>query len=395
MKVLSKKNRAISVSSFIAASAAFSLMLSACGDDSSSSNNVEREENSSSSVEEISSSSETSSSSVEEISDLPKGYRAATLEDLGKYHSLPLFGTEIYLATGSKKGVFSLWDSGETGWVAFRSDFKNGILEFSEESRTGDYLGGNYPVADSLSKMYKSGAKIQIIVNEKDGSLQYSLNDGDYANLPVAKIAELNSILTSGDKLKGKALSCKQDSTTFEYSFFEGRYIAEAGDEWEAGFYDVQYGRLLMIPTFLGKASYQALVTMNVSADLSSMVNVVGGELSCKVSELKSESVDSELMAGDWVADGDGYDWKLSLAETGKYSLVAKKMNSAVLNNSGSWDVYGNILLIKNTACTDPSACLTSIKGSISDFDPSKGFKLEHSNTEEPIMPSAWSAPQY
>lgn len=383
------------ISVLATATAALSIGITACGSDSSSSN-VEREEESSSSAEEVSSSSEeASSSSVEEKSDLPKGTRAATLEDLGKYYSLPLFGTDIILATGAKQGVFSLWDSEETAWVAFRSEFKDGVLEFSEKSKTGGFLGADTPVADSLSKLYKKGAQIQIIVNEKDSTLRYSLNGGDYSELASAKVVGASGVLTSGDKLKGQVLSCKAGKTTTDYTFFEGRYFAESGDEWEAGFYDIQHSRLLMVPTFLEKESYQPLVTMNVASDFSSMTDVTGEEFTCKATSVKFENIESDKIAGMWVASGDGYDWTLNLAKSGKYSVVAKKMNATALDNSGTWVVYGNTLIIKNSSCSEPSKCLTSIKGVISGFDAKKGFSLDHSNTQEPAMPTVWTLPQY
>lgn len=379
--------------SVFAAAAAMSLAFTACGGDSSSSN-VEREEDSSSSVEESSSSvaEESSSSAKEEKGDLPKGARAATLEDLEKNYSLPLFGTDLYLATGSKLGVFSLWIP-DTAWVAFRSDFKDGVLEFSEEGKNGSFLGADFAVADSLQKLFKKGATIKLIVNSED-RLQYSLNGSKYADLKTAKVKISENVISDGSKLNGLTLECKQEKSTVKYSFYEGRYVAESGDEWEAGYYDIQRSKLLMLPTFIEKESYLPLVTMTVGTDYT-MDDATGGQQTCKSSSNKYEAINHEKIAGEWVADKDGYDWTLTLKDSGKYSVDSKKGNTTVLNNSGVWDVYGNVLLIKNTACSEPEKCLTGIKGVVSGFDAKKGFNLDHSNTEEPSMPTVWTMPQY
>lgn len=375
--------------SVLAASAALSVALTACGDDSSSASNVEREEDSSSSVAEESSSSveEIESSSEEEA---PKA-RAATLEDLEKNYSLgEMFGTKVYLATGAKKGVFSLWIP-DTAWVAFRSDFKDGVLEFGKKDKNGGWAGATAPAADSLNALLEKGAKIKIIMNEEE-KLQYSINGGDFKDLEVAKVKFSDNTISDGTKLDGMSLSCAVDGKKTAYSFFEGRYLAETEDSWEAGYYDVQRSRLLMLPTFYDKPVYP-LTSMTVGSDFN-MLDITGKEISCESAELKYKAIDHDKLAGEWVSDVD-YDWTLNLDKSGSYSIVASKGGNAELNNSGNWDVYGNILLIKNSLCTNTADCLTGIKGTVSGFDASKGFKLDHSNTEKPAMPTSWGVPQY
>ena len=111
------------------AAVAATTMFAACGSDDNSSN-VEREEGASSSVEATSSSSEESSSS--EKREVPEGTRAATLDDLQKNMALgKMFGSDIYLATGAKLGVFSIWIP-DTAWIAVHSEFKDGVLDHGD-----------------------------------------------------------------------------------------------------------------------------------------------------------------------------------------------------------------------------------------------------------------------
>jgi len=379
--------------SVFAATAALSLMFTACGDDSSSPSNVEREVESSSSVEESSSSVESSSSSVEENSNVPEGTRAATLEDLEKNYSLgKMFGTEVFLATGAKKGVFSLWVP-NVAWIAFRSDFKDGLLEFGKTLKNSGYAGAEDAITDSLKAMIDNGTKIQLIVNE-DKKLQYSLNGGDFQDMEVyTKVKTSENTLSDGLKLVGKSLKCTEGSETKTYSFYEGRYLVETADSWEAGYYDIQRSYLLMLPVFYPKSAY-SLVVSSVTSDYN-MVSLSDENVSCKSSDFKFESVSREELTGEWDASKDGYDWTLVLDKSGKYSVDGSKGKNSDVNNSGHWDVYGNLLLVSNESCLNPSKCLGAVKGVISDFDAEKGFNLDHTNTEEPIMPSAWSVPQY
>ena len=108
---------------------AASLALFACGDSSPSDteddilSSPSEKDDSSSSIEDV------SSSSVSK--DIPAGARAATLDDLERNMTLKgLFGRDIYLATGEKHGLFSLWIP-DTAWLAAPSDFKDGVLRIS------------------------------------------------------------------------------------------------------------------------------------------------------------------------------------------------------------------------------------------------------------------------
>lgn len=381
------------IKSSVAAMAAISMMMTACGDDSSTSGNVDRDEDSSSSaVEESSSFVEDVSSSSEE----DDGTRAAKLSDLEKNYSLgEMFGTTVYLATGAKKGVFSLWaqeEGTEVAWVGIRSDFKDGVLEFSKELKNSAPMGVAGPILDSLSAMVDKGTSIKIIVDE-DESLQFSLNGGDYKKLEPVKVRPSTNYLSSGEDLVGHVVKCTAGESKKTYSFYDGRYVVESDSDWDAGYFDIQRNRLLMLPTFY-KKSASSLTVLSVDSKFS-LYDVNGNDMKCSSSELKWEEIDAEKMAGEWVSGEGGYDWTLTLKSTGAYSLDAKKGFNSELNNNGVWDVYGDVLLIKNKACTAPKNCLSGIKGVVSGFDPKKGFKYEHSNTETPDMPTQWELPVY
>lgn len=388
--LFTKKSRIASTVGAVVASAAFSLALTACSDDSNPSDNVSVEEQSSSSEEESSSSEEEVSSSSQSESDLPKGTRAATLDDLEKHYSLgSMFGTEVFLATGAKRGTFSLWIP-DTAWVAFRSDFKDGIVEFSESSKNVGYAGAKAAVADSMHALLK-GTKFQFVV-DSEGKLQYSMNDGDFKDMEVAKFKSLENTVTNGKDLVGKNLACK-DSLTF--SFYDGRYVLEdkAKKTWQAGYYDIQMNKLLMLPVFYDQSA-DAMNSYSVSTDYS-LTALDYSTVECETSSLKYSEIDFDKISEEWTSGEDGYDWSFVLKNDGKYELRAIKNGKPDIKNGGRWDIYGDVLLIQNTTCLEPSKCMNAFKGKISDFDASKGFNFNHNNTEEPAMPKAWKVVEY
>ncbi|WP_298772341.1 hypothetical protein [uncultured Fibrobacter sp.] len=370
---------------------ATTMMFAACGSDDNSSN-VEREEGSSSSEESSSSVKEKSSSSVAE---LPEGDRAATLEDLSKNYSLgKMFGTEVFLATGTKTGVFSIWIP-DVSWMAIRSEFKDGILEYGETH--GSFMGVDSSLADSMKAFFQKGGSFHFIVNS-DKELQYSLNDDDYVTVKKVDVKASTNWESDGSNLKGVKLACTKDKVTKNIMFYEGRYVVEesAGDSsmWMAGYYDIQRSHLLMLPVFFNKTAY-SLESGMLKSDYSKLVMDTGDEYSCKKSTFKSESIDPEKIAGEWFADDDGYDWTLMLDANGDYSVVAMDGANPVEKKTGSWDIYGDVLLLNNAKCMKPSSCAGAVKGAISGFDAKKGFNFDHDDVQEPLVPKTWTLPLY
>ena len=372
------------------AAVAATMMFAACGSDDNSSN-VERAEDSSSSVEATSSSAEASSSS--EKRDVPEGTRAATLDDLQKNMSLgKMFGTDIYLATGAKLGVFSLWIP-DTAWIVVHSEFKDGVLEYGKSN--GSIMTTNADVADSLAAFFEKGGKIEFVV--KGEKLQYSINGGDYADVEKADVKTSSNWLSDGTKLQGVRLACKNEDSKQTYSFYKGRYVVEESIKdssfWSAGYYDIQRSHLLMTPVFFDVSAY-SLVSGQVSSDFNLSMDT-GAEFKCEKTTFKFDEVERDSLVNEWVADADGVDWTMSLKMSGDYALDATKGKNPEDVRSGKWDVYGDILLLKNTSCQSPSKCAKSVKGAVEGFDPQKGFTYKHDDSSTPAMPKDWTLPQY
>lgn len=372
------------------AAVAATMMFAACGSDDNSSN-VEREEGASSSVEATSSSSEESSSS--EKREVPEGTRAATLDDLQKNMALgKMFGSDIYLATGAKLGVFSIWIP-DTAWIAVHSEFKDGVLEYGKSN--GSIMATATAVSDSLTAFFEKGGKIEFVV--KGEKLQYSINGGDYADVEKANVKTSSNWLSDGTKLQGVRLSCKNDDAKQTYSFYKGRYVVEEsiGDSsfWSAGFYDIQRSHLLMTPVFFNKSAY-SLVSGQVSSDFNLSMDT-GAEIKCEKTTFMFDEVDRDSIAKEWVADADGVDWTLKLKTSGEYALDATKGKNSEDVRSGKWDIYGDILFLKNSSCQSPSKCAKSVKGAVEGFDPQKGFTYKHDDSSTPVMPKDWTLPQY
>ena len=371
------------------AAVAATMMFAACGSDDNSSN-VEREEGPSSSVEATSSSSEESSSS--EKREVPEGTRVATLDDLQKNMALgKMFGSDIYLATGAKLGVFSIWIP-DTAWIAVHSEFKDGVLEYGKSN--GSIMATATAVSDSLTAFFEKGGKIEFVV--KGEKLQYSINGGDYADVEKANVKTSSNWLSDGTKLQGVRLSCKNDDAKQTYSFYKGRYVVEEsiGDSfWSAGFYDIQRSHLLMTPVFFNKSAY-SLVSGQVSSDFNLSMDT-GAEIKCEKTTFMFDEVDHDSIAKEWVADADGVDWTLKLKTSGEYALDATKGKNSEDVRSGKWDIYGDILFLKNSSCQSPSKCAKSVKGAVEGFDPQKGFTYKHDDSSTPVMPKDWTLPQY
>ena len=357
------------------ATVAASMMFAACGSDDASSN-VERDEDSSSSAEESSSSEKvTSSSSVEE--DEPEGERSATLDDLSAYYVLDdMFGTKAILATGSKRGVFSLWIS-DTAWIALRSDFKDGKLEYGTSN--GSFQGASTKEAEAMEKFFTKGGKFHFVV--KDNQLQYSLDGKNYEALRDTSLRSSLLWITEGTDLDALTLTCKSGKDTHVYNFYKGRFLVEDTESdttrWSAGYYDIQKDNLLLLPVYYYGPVY-ALTTAHVEQDYT--IEIVAGETyGCKKSSNKYSEFSREKLVGEWNALVEKSEWVMDLKEDGSYVIESRESAKEVAQRKGVWDVYGDQLLLSPVG----------VKGKIKSFKEGKSFTFEHA--EMPEMPTDWT----
>jgi hypothetical protein len=378
---------------------AMTLMLAACGSDDNSSNVERGDDGSSSSVEEKSSSSTTESSSSEDV-DVPKGTRAATLDDLEKNMTLgEMFGTELYFASGNKQGVFSLWiqDASSMAVIAVHSDFKGGVIKVSTDN--GSFMGSDSKSADEMQDFMEKTATLKFIVNEKD-QLQVSINDGDYKDVKKSPVDVDRNDISDANELHGTKLTCKNESEKLEqvYSFYKDSYIVEekVGDSttWSAGAYDIQGGYLLMVTELFESEAY-SLVMASLSKKFKLSIQA-GSTLECTKAELDTKEVDGEKLTGSWVAYDEDTKWALSLDSNGDYTLEWTLSKVPQGKRSGVWAVFGDQLILMNKSCTvyaDGSKCKSAVKGAVEKLDPEKGFTYKH-NDSAPV-PTEWELPQY
>ena len=385
----------------LAGCAALALTLGACGDSSSPddtddilSSAGDTEKSSSSKADEESSSSDAG---------LPAGARVATLDDLEKNMVLKdMFGRDIYLATGDKNGLFSFWIP-DTAWVVAPSDFENGVIKFSSGAITSIKIENS-----AISKMEKlvekdSDHSIKFIVNG-DGDLQYSLDDEDYKDVGETTVKKNSQVVWNGDSLDAKELFCKTGENTFTgYSFYKGRYVAtdvvrndkKTNDSlvsWSAGYYDIHRGKLLMRP-LIYTASVRSLVTASVSSDYKTLT-ISAEDVSCTLSELKYNEVPAADLEGEWESDEGGLAWSLDLRSDRTFEVKAFKGNENKALKQGTWDVYGNQLLLKVTGCLG-GKCTPAVIGSVSKHKAGEFFYYGNSDPDDPLIPSDWTAPEY
>ena len=394
------------------AAVAVTMMLAACGsdDNSTNANNVERDdgESSSSIVEEKTSSSSQKSQDVDEESSsssksesTKKKARAATLEDLEKNLYLgEMFGTKVYLATGTKQGLFSLWIPAsnpagqDSAWIAVRSDFEGGVLKVGKEY--GSIMYTDSESANAMKKFFDKNGKLKFIVNEED-QLQVSLNGGDYVDVEKASVTKSGNWLSDAADLQGVKLSCEEGDAKQVYSFYKGRYIVEESQgetsAWSAGYYDIQRSRLLMLPVYFN-APVPSMVTAQVGSDYNLMKS--GSSISCEKSTFKYSDVNSEKLVSMWVASDDGFDWNFILDKSGNFSVDASYASVLKKQMLGVWDVYGDQLLLEITDCyksSDAGSCPSVMKGVVK-VDKS-GMTYKHDDVETPLVPTKWELPQY
>lgn len=375
---------------------AASLTLFACGDSSSDASNVDIEDDSCSS-EAVESSS---SGKIVASSAAASGERAATLADLGAHKNKyldDLFGTKVFIASGSQKGLISLWlprkeiTSVDSAWVVVQSEFKDGVLEISSNNSAMLGVSDDKGAGASMMEMTTKGAKLKFIVN-KDGKLQYSLNGGDYKAVVDTTVNMTSNIVTDGDKLKNKRYECEHSGAadTTLYSFYDGRYIAENVVDgkvvsWVAGYSDIQKGRLLImnpevfkVPDGSSTMDISRLRTASVSAD-NKLTFVTGEVENCKVSDIKVASVDVKKLASSWIGSLDEVYWTMTLRNDGSFSL---ENGSSMW--SGSWLLYGDELLMHNKRTS-------MYRGKVSNFDATKGFTYNLPAATK--LPNEWKVP--
>ena len=402
--------------SFLLASCvAASLSLFVCGDDSSSSptNNVDRdtiESSGSGDEDESSSSIESSSSEEESSSSAGPVIRAATLDDLEKNMVIKdMFNKDVNFSTGSKNGVFSLWlpgDSYEAAWVVVHSDFKDGVIDFSNsESSYATTRSGSE--VESLIGLVDSKEKIKFIVKEEDeDSKLFCVFKKDTLDVATEKVKVKPKTLTSGDSLASKRLVCTSGDTTSTFSFYDGAYLLKqvvsdsetvTSEDWNVGFYDIQRNRLLLMTKFM-KKSARSLWTLEVS-DEYTMSTVSGEKTECKAEGFKPGKVDEAKLVAEWDAvDENDVAWTMSLKDDGNFKILANE--GFLENREGEWALFGDVLVLHVSACLN-KGCL-SVVGTVSDFKADKGFKYEHTESypddgkDHPTeLPSKWSAAQY
>lgn len=377
----------------LAGCAALALTLGACGDSKSPTDSDDILSSGGSSTKSSSSKGAESSSSVSE--EIPEGARAATLDDLERNMELTdFFGTKAYLATGTKLGLFSIWVP-DTAWIAAPSDFEDGVIDFSLASAATINIKG---VTDSVQALAaeNSTRTIRFIVNEDD-QLQYTLDGKKYKDVKSTTVKTTSGIISKGDSLASKKLECTDgDGAEETYYFYDGRYIVEneSGEDggWSAGYYDIHRGKLLMRPLFYTARIY-SLFTATVNKDFG-IEFTTGKSLTCDMSELEYDEISESKLAQEWDASVDGVDWTFTLGDDTSFELKAYKGSDGVELKKGIWDVYGDNLMLKVTGCLN-KGCTTAVKGKVTKFDPKKGFKYAHSDTDKPNIPTEWEVPLY
>ena len=382
------------------------LMFAACGGDSSS-NSVDREDDSSSSVEEDSTDVSSSSAEYKDPS-WPEGARAATLDDMKKYHLVKIDGETFRLSTGSKEGMFSLWaideNKGDThlALLLVTTDFENGIVEIDSSNTMDPFVLDEKYSSNKVLKSIRTSAKKRelsfVVVGDQ---LKYRVDKGDFADLEVETVDAVQSLMNKAENLDKKKLACNTSGsdTTLVFTFYNGRYIMERvvkGDtvSWNAGLFDIYRGYAFFLSKFATGADL-AVMSRRITAKMDSIRDYA----SCKPSDFKYSAVEASSIKGNWAAFDEkaNMDWKLSLKASMNYTLTATDGRNE--SKSGYWDVYGDQLLLKvqtmldvDTRC-EGNSCAFSIKGPVSDIS-EDGFTYKHSEKGTPSMPKEWGVPE-
>ncbi len=369
---------------------------SSAKDDKQSSSSVKNDAKSSSSAD----APKSSSSSV----DAPKGPRAAKLADLEKNIELKLFDQTVYLSTGSKLGLVALRIPDEM-WLVTYTDFANGEVKFVDGN-----VGKQYAETDAVKKILeklKDGFTISFIVDE-NGKVKYAVGGSkEYSEAVKASVAVQKGKVSKAEDLKNKIYKCTNGDTTRTFTFFDNSYIVDngVGDKvayWIGGHYDIQRSTLLMRPAYYNKPVY-SMFAYSVGTDNS--ISMSNGEtttkMNCQVESVEYEYEKASDFVGEWQKVDNGIEWSFTLKADGSYELSAFEGQKNVESKSGSWEIYGYHLMMRNSGCLHPDKCTTSIHGQLQTGPIDKatnkisGFSFIHSDPDTPKIPTSFEAPQY
>lgn len=349
---------------------------------------------SSSAAKEGSSSSVTEAKSSSSVA-VPSGARAATFDDLEKNMELELFGEKIFLSTGSKQGFFALRIP-DTLWVATFVDFANGEITFTKSNVGMEYV--NAPSATKIMSEVEKDIKLSFIV-DKDGVVKYAVNGSkEYNEAVKAQVAIQSGKVTKAEDLKDKVYSCTDGDTTRTFTFFDNSFIVEnsAGNKvayWMAGHYDIQRSTLLMRPAYYDKSVYTLYTYLVGSDNTISSTKSSAKSMSCNVETKDVKYQKASDVVGEWQTLKDGIEWEFTIKNDGLYELVAFENNKNVEAKSGSWEIYGDQLLMRNRGCLHPDGCTTAIHGVVE--VKSDRLNFDHSDPDTPSIPKSFEAPQY
>ncbi len=369
---------------------------SSAKDDKQSSSSVKNDAKSSSSAD----APKSSSSSV----DAPKGPRAAKLADLEKNYELKIFDQTVYLSTGSKQGLVALRIPDEM-WLVTYTDFANGEVKFVDGN-----VGKQYAETDAVKKILeklKDGFTISFIVDE-NGKVKYAVGGSkEYSEAVKASVAVQKGKVSKAEDLKNKIYKCTEGDTTRTFTFFDNSYIVDngVGDKvayWIGGHYDIQRSTLLMRPAYYNKPVY-SMYAYSVGTDNS--ISMSNGEtttkMNCQVESVEYEYEKASDFVGEWQKVDNGIEWSFTLKADGSYELSAFEGQKNVEFKSGSWEIYGYHLMMRNSGCLHPDKCTTSIHGQLQTGPIDKatnkisGFSFIHSDPDTPKIPTSFEAPQY
>ena len=369
---------------------------SSAKDDKQSSSSVKNDAKSSSSAD----APKSSSSSV----DAPKGPRAAKLADLEKNYELKIFDQTVYLSTGSKQGLIALRIPDEM-WLVTYTDFANGEVKFVDGN-----VGKQYAETDAVKKILeklKDGFTISFIVDE-NGKVKYAVGGSkEYSEAVKASVAVQKGKVSKAEDLKNKIYKCTDGDTTRTFTFFDNSYIVDngVGDKvayWIGGHYDIQRSTLLMRPAYYNKPVY-SMFAYSVGTDNS--ISMSNGEtttkMNCQVESVEYEYEKASDFVGEWQKVDNGIEWSFTLKADGSYELSAFEGQKNVESKSGSWEIYGYHLMMRNSGCLHPDKCTTSIHGQLQTGPIDKatnkisGFSFIHSDPDTPKIPTSFEAPQY
>ena len=364
--------------------------------DEKSSSSVKNDAKSSSSADALKSSS--SSAAV------PEGPRAAKLTDLEKNIELKLFDQTVYLSTGSKQGLIALRIPDEL-WLVTYTDFANGEVKFVDGN-----VGKQYAETDAVKKILeklKDGFTISFIVDE-NGKVKYAVGGSkEYSEAVKASVAVQQGKVSKAEDLKNKIYKCTDGDTTRTFTFFDNSYIVENAASgnvayWIGGHYDIQRSTLLMRPAYYNKPVY-SMYAYSVGTDNS--ISMSNGEtttkMNCQVESVEYEYEKASDFVGEWQKVDNGIEWSFTLKADGSYELSAFEGQKNVESKSGSWEIYGYHLMMRNSGCLHPDKCTSSIHGQLQagtvDRETNKisGFSFIHSDPDTPKIPTSFEAPQY